>query len=123
MIFPHYVLSNKENYFPDALKFIPERWLKNDVDSQKDIHRFVSLPFGYGRRTCIGRRFAEAELAILLSKVRLSSFFDNEDNLSFFLQVFRKYKVKYNYGKMSYRVSPTYIPDKPLKFQLNEREN
>lgn len=69
VIFPHYVLSNKESYFPEPSKFIPERWLKNDEESQKDIHRFVSLPFGYGRRTCIGRRFAEAELAILLSKV------------------------------------------------------
>jgi cytochrome P450 family 49 subfamily A len=72
VIFPHYVLSNKESYFPEPSKFIPERWLKNDKESQKDIHRFVSLPFGYGRRTCIGRRFAEAELAILLSKVHES---------------------------------------------------
>jgi cytochrome P450 family 49 subfamily A len=63
------VLSNKEDYFPDPDKFIPERWIKNGKDSQRDIHRFVSLPFGYGRRTCLGRRFAEAEMAILLSKV------------------------------------------------------
>jgi cytochrome P450 family 49 subfamily A len=69
VIFPHYVLSNKEEYFPQPHKFIPERWMKNDDESQKDIHRFVSLPFGYGRRTCLGRRFAEAEMAILLSKV------------------------------------------------------
>lgn len=38
-------------------------------------------------------------------------------------QIFRKYHVKYNYGAMSYRVSPTYIPDKPLKFQLTERDS
>jgi cytochrome P450 family 49 subfamily A len=69
VIFPHYVLSNKDDYFPDPKKFIPERWIKNEEESQKDIHRFCSLPFGYGRRTCLGRRFAEAEMAILLSKV------------------------------------------------------
>jgi cytochrome P450 family 49 subfamily A len=124
VIFPHYVLSNKESYFPEPTKFIPERWLKNEEESQKDIHRYASLPFGYGRRTCIGRRFAEAELAILLSKVFFSFSFIRKDFHSFpFLQIFRKYHVKYNYGTMNYRVSPTYIPDKPLKFQLIERDS
>lgn len=125
VIFPHYVLSNKENYFPEPTKFIPERWLKCDAQSQKDIHRFVSLPFGYGRRTCIGRRFAEAELAILLSKVIffcIATPSRNNFSPKYSPQIFRKYHVKYNYGAMSYRVSPTYIPDKPLKFQLTERD-
>jgi cytochrome P450 family 49 subfamily A len=114
------VLSNKEEYFPEPNKFIPERWMKNEEEAQKDIHRFVSLPFGYGRRTCLGRRFAEAEMAILLSKVFLVSYL-NKESLKILLQIFRKFNVTYNYFPMTYRVSPTYIPDKPLKFQLNER--
>lgn len=74
VIFPHYVVGNLPQYFPEPHQFLPERWLKA---SEKDegcpfdhkIHRFASLPFGYGRRTCLGRRFAESELKILLSKV------------------------------------------------------
>lgn len=76
MIFPHLVVSNSEEYFKNPEKFQPERWLKteNELGETKcpidhKIHPFVSLPFGYGRRSCLGRRFAEIELQILLSKV------------------------------------------------------
>jgi cytochrome P450 family 49 subfamily A len=72
VIFPHLVVSNIEENFPAPGHFLPERWLKSDqcpLTAGKKIHPFVSLPFGYGRRTCIGRRFAEAELHILLAKV------------------------------------------------------
>lgn len=51
-----------------------------------------------------------------------SNQFSTPKNFSIF-QIFRKYQVKYNYGAMNYRVSPTYIPDKPLKFQLIERDS
>lgn len=58
---------------------MPERWLKSGRDNscpihnQDKIHPFVSLPFGYGRRSCLGRRFAEIELQILLAKVKNSN--------------------------------------------------
>lgn len=77
VIFPHLVVSNVDEYFPQPEKFIPERWLKNKAEfsecpahNRTQIHPFVSLPFGYGRRSCLGRRFAEAELNIMLAKVR-----------------------------------------------------
>lgn len=75
MIFPHLVVSNSEEYFENPESFIPERWLKQGSRDkecplhQDKIHPFVSLPFGYGRRSCLGRRFAEIELQILLAKV------------------------------------------------------
>lgn len=62
-----------ENIFPENKKFIPERWLRQNKDddgscpqAKKNIHPFAFLPFGFGARACIGRRFAELEMEILL---------------------------------------------------------
>ncbi|KAJ9592119.1 hypothetical protein L9F63_001347 [Diploptera punctata] len=104
VIFPHLVVSNIEENFPQPNRFIPERWIKSDGCPAHKIHPFVSLPFGYGRRTCLGRRFAEAELQILLAKI------------------FRKYKVEYHYEDFKYKICPTYIPENPLKFRLINRQ-
>ncbi|XP_056638973.1 probable cytochrome P450 49a1 [Diorhabda sublineata] len=108
VIFPHLVVSNIEEYIPQPEKFIPERWLKSGHPdcpmNQEKIHPFITLPFGYGRRSCLGRRFAEVELNILLAKI------------------FRRYKVEYNYGPLTYRISPTYVPEQPLRFKLTKRE-
>jgi cytochrome P450 len=64
------MMSNMEKYCPEADKFIPERWLKNEPQYSKRPHPFASLPFGYGPRMCIGRRFADLEMETLVAKVR-----------------------------------------------------
>jgi cytochrome P450 len=58
-----------EKYYPEADKFIPERWLKNEAQYNKKTHPFVTMPFGFGPRMCIGRRFAELEIETLVTKV------------------------------------------------------
>lgn len=68
------ILSVDEKYFSDSLKFIPERWLRDDESrgqcpAAKDVNPFVYLPFGFGPRTCIGKRFAELELHILAARL------------------------------------------------------
>ncbi|KAH8394653.1 hypothetical protein KR222_000876 [Zaprionus bogoriensis] len=132
VIFPHLVVSNDPTYFPEPKRFLPERWLKQSAGkcgrqreretaacnvlelcisaasgcphAGQKIHPFVSLPFGYGRRMCVGRRFAEIELHTLLAKI------------------FRKYKVSYSSGEFVYRVNSTYIPQSPLNFKLTLRD-
>ncbi|CAH2089680.1 unnamed protein product [Euphydryas editha] len=133
IVFPHYIMSNEERYFPNPHDYVPERWLRekdnrnvdmssefrtNDMQSicehakavlisekQREIgiHPFASLPFGFGRRMCIGKRFAEAELQLLLAKV------------------FHRYDVSWRYGELTYSVTPTYVPNEPLQFTMKMR--
>ncbi|CAG4940257.1 unnamed protein product [Colias eurytheme] len=69
--FGHQFLSVTEQHFPRAKEFIPERWLadKSDPLYYGNAHPFAYNPFGFGVRSCIGRRIAELELETFLSKV------------------------------------------------------
>lgn len=70
VVFPTIVTGTMEDYCTNADKFKPERWLKmNQGGSGEHIHPFASLPYGYGARMCLGRRFADLEMQILLAKV------------------------------------------------------
>ena len=67
MLMANHVTSLREDNFEDAHKFKPERWLCDE----EYIHPFAAIPFGYGARACVGRKFAENQLWILAAKVRL----------------------------------------------------
>lgn len=97
MISIHLVLTNSEKYFKQADEFLPERWLKSEVTSDmsaKHVNPFIFLPFGFGPRMCIGRRFAELELETLLAKVWHNVCFkrDWEWDVKFFPR-FRLYEI------------------------------
>lgn len=51
-----------------ANEFRPERWLRKDNLDRVD--NFGSIPFGYGIRSCIGKRVAELEIHLALIQVR-----------------------------------------------------
>ena len=67
-MFPTIVTGNMEQHVNRAAEFLPERWLKSPSDSLYRIHPFASLPYGHGARMCLGRRFADMEIQILLAK-------------------------------------------------------
>ncbi|XP_047545510.1 probable cytochrome P450 12a5, mitochondrial isoform X3 [Vanessa atalanta] len=64
-------MSLMEQYFPQPSEFIPERWIvdKDDPLYYGNAHPFAYRPFGFGVRSCIGRRIAELEIETFVSKV------------------------------------------------------
>ncbi|XP_076012151.1 cytochrome P450 27C1 [Genypterus blacodes] len=63
----HYSTSFDEENFPDASDFRPDRWIRKDATDRVD--NFGSIPFGYGIRSCIGRRIAELEMHLGLARL------------------------------------------------------
>ncbi|XP_058535706.1 1,25-dihydroxyvitamin D(3) 24-hydroxylase, mitochondrial isoform X1 [Ochotona princeps] len=56
------VLGCSEDNFEESHQFRPERWLQD----RKKMNPFAHLPFGVGKRMCIGRRLAELQLHLAL---------------------------------------------------------
>ncbi|XP_050327103.1 probable cytochrome P450 301a1, mitochondrial [Bactrocera neohumeralis] len=100
-VFPTLVTGQMEEFVSDSKTFKPERWLKASQGGTGDqLHPFASLPYGYGARMCLGRRFADLEMQILLAKL------------------LRNYKLEYNHKPLDYAVTFMYAPDGPLRFKM-----
>lgn len=52
--------------FNNPDEFIPERWLRNEI---REFSPFTSLPFGFGARSCVGRRVAETMVYLGIAHV------------------------------------------------------
>nr|AAB86461.1 25-hydroxyvitamin D 1-hydroxylase [Rattus norvegicus] len=61
----HYATSRDPAQFREPNSFNPARWLGEGPAP----HPFASLPFGFGKRSCIGRRLAELELQMALAQI------------------------------------------------------
>ncbi|MCB9947650.1 MAG: cytochrome P450 [Rhodospirillaceae bacterium] len=66
IIVSQYITHRLEEFWPDAERFDPERFLGN-----KPKHKFAYIPFGGGQRTCPGGHFAMAEMSLALARVLL----------------------------------------------------
>lgn len=103
-------LCNSDTFFPRSSEYIPERWLKTPknassaVDATKSQNPFVYLPFGFGPRTCVGRRLADLEMEVLLARL------------------FRKYKITWTDEKkdLEYKSNLILTPCGEMKFKFEE---
>lgn len=57
VFYSNMVAGHLDEFFPDAEKFDPSRWL----DLKRKPHPYAVLHFGHGPRMCIGKRFAVQE--------------------------------------------------------------
>lgn len=55
-----------ERFYDDPLTFRPDRWTD---DFEEELPEYAFLPFGGGRRMCIGREFARLEATLVLATI------------------------------------------------------
>jgi len=61
-----WVMHRDPRFFPDPLKFDPERWTPEAREARP---KFSYFPFGGGPRVCIGEQFAWMEGALLIATI------------------------------------------------------
>ncbi|XP_029832448.2 cytochrome P450 4V2 [Ixodes scapularis] len=61
-----YSLHRNPKYFKDPEKFMPERFLSDEIRTR---HPFSYIPFSGGSKNCIGQKFAMLEMKLLMAKV------------------------------------------------------
>ncbi|XP_037824421.1 cytochrome P450 CYP12A2-like [Lucilia sericata] len=110
-------LNYDELHYPRAKEYIPERWLRSENDSGnqnstqcphslRPSNPFVYLPFGFGPRSCIGRRIVEMELELGIARI------------------IRNFQVEFNYSTdKAFKSLMINVPQIPLKFKFTDIEN
>ena len=92
----------EKSYGSDFAIFAPERWLHGS----KNMHPFASLPFSFGPRMCLGKRFVEIEMAIFL------------------IRLLQKYEVvdsKLKEDQVEWYFNIIHTPTKPYNLNLKKR--
>ncbi|XP_077391956.1 sterol 26-hydroxylase, mitochondrial isoform X2 [Festucalex cinctus] len=100
--FCQYAISHDEETFPEPFTFKPERWLR---DGRERPNAFGSIPFGFGVRSCVGRRIAELEMYLVV------------------FQIIRTYEIKPDpsVGKVKCLNRTVLVPDRPINLHFVDR--
>ncbi|SPP87662.1 blast:Probable cytochrome P450 12a4%2C mitochondrial [Drosophila guanche] len=113
LMIPGSLLSSGE-HFPQADKFLPERWMRNSTDATSECpandlklkNPFVFLPFGFGPRMCVGKRIADMELELGIARL------------------IRNFNIEFNHPtENAFRSELISFPNIPLKFKFTDLPN
>ncbi|XP_065371245.1 cytochrome P450 CYP12A2-like isoform X3 [Calliphora vicina] len=107
-------LTRDGNHYPRPNEFLPERWLRpsqEDANSSECPHAlkpstpFLHLPFGFGARSCIGRRIVDMELELGIARM------------------VRNFQIEFNYPtENAFKSLLINVPNIPLKFKFTDLE-
>jgi cytochrome P450 len=65
-----YLVHRHPGFWPDPAGFDPRRFLPGgDTEAAAARHRYAFIPFGGGRRACVGASFAELETVLVLATI------------------------------------------------------
>jgi cytochrome P450 len=64
-----YLVHRHPGFWPDPAGFDPRRFLPGGPADAATRHRYAFIPFGGGRRACIGSAFAELETVLVLATI------------------------------------------------------
>lgn len=102
------LLLQNESSFPKPKEYIPERWLRSnnfedDKMSAKNISPFTFLPFGFGPRSCVGKRIVDLEMEITMANL------------------VRNFEIEFNYpSENAFKSYFVNMPVVPLKFKFSD---
>ncbi|KPJ11353.1 Cytochrome P450 302a1, mitochondrial [Papilio machaon] len=96
------VASRLPQYVKEPLVYKPERWIRGS-SQYENIHPFLSLPFGFGPRSCIARRIAEQNIYIIL------------------IRLVQEFEMKWMGGDLGIRTLLINKPDKPISLSFTPR--
>ena len=60
-------MAHDETRYPDPYAFIPERFINDDGSLKPNDTEHIA--FGFGRRICVGRHFADTSIWSVMAKV------------------------------------------------------
>ena len=92
----------EESHFAEPTQFKPERWLRG-CPEHHTAHPFAAIPFSFGPRMCIGRRFAELEVQVLVVKL------------------LQRFKLEYHHEPVGLITPFVVKPDRKIKMKFSSR--
>ncbi|EDX13484.1 GD18694 [Drosophila simulans] len=105
----NYQMANMEQFVPKVREFIPERWLRDESNSHlvgETATPFMYLPFGFGPRSCAGKRIVDMMLEIAISRL------------------VRNFEIGFDYPiENAFKAKFFVQPNIPFKFKFIERSD